>query len=384
MRPYKRRARIGQMTWYQSQNYGTVLQAFALQRKLRAFGADVQLINYNPAPWQQRNQSAFRKSRPFRAARMSQQRLMGVAPFCSVEKDAAFKAFTSLNILETGPVATSADFSGLNSLFDAFVCGSDQVWSPRCFDPRYYLDFVANNRLRVAYAPSFGCNELPEDVAAAVAPLIARFDALSVRESQGAHMVKRFSGKDCRTVCDPVVLLTAEEWRGISRAPFPQLAEDYCLCYFLGRSEDNWNRARSIAEEKGLKLVIVPVFNGDARRDGITLPNVGPLEFLSLINNSAYVCTDSFHGLVFSTIFERDFSIFERFKSGSAASQNVRIENYLRLTEQEERLLMWGVRDVDGACRRVDYIHTRKNINDIRLSSLNYLQYALDPVLNVN
>ena len=150
--------RIAQMTWYQSQNYGTVLQAYAMQRTLTNLGAEARLVNYDPAPGQQRNQSALRKSRPFRAARMLQQRAMGVAPFVSAKKDAAFREFASTYIDETEPVASPAEFEALNSSFDAFVCGSDQVWSPRCFDPRYYLDFIADDKPRIAYAPSFGCD----------------------------------------------------------------------------------------------------------------------------------------------------------------------------------------------------------------------------------
>ena len=210
-------ARIAQMTWYQSQNYGSVLQAYALQRTLRNMGADARLVNYNPAPWQQRNQSSFRKSKPFRAARICQQRLMGIAPYVSNEKDAAFHAFTSKYIRETEPVSTSEDFSILNSSFDAFVCGSDQVWSPRCYDPRYFLDFVADGRLRVAYAPSFGCDKLPAEASVAMAPLVRQFDALSAREAEGARMVEGLCNGECQVVCDPVVLLEADDWRSISR-----------------------------------------------------------------------------------------------------------------------------------------------------------------------
>lgn len=372
------------MTWYQSQNYGTVLQAYALQRTLRSVGADAQLVNYDPAPWQQRNHSFLRRSRPFRAARVLQQSLMGEAPFVSREKSAAFKAFSSSHLIETEPVTSPADFAGLNSCFDAFVCGSDQVWSPRCYDPRYYLDFVSDGIPRIAYAPSFGCDALPGEFAASIARLVARFDALSAREAEGARIAEQLSGKFCEVVCDPVVLLTADEWRAVFSAPGTsplQVSGDYCLCYFLGRSGENWFRARSIAKDKGLNLVIIPVFNGDMRRSGAVPFGVGPLEFLRLIDGASYVCTDSFHGLVFSTIFKRDFSVFERFKPGSPSSQNVRIENYLCMTGLEHRLLSWGDQDVDNDSYRIDYTLADKNIGLLRSSSLAYLKHALAPVL---
>lgn len=374
-------ARIAQMTWYQSQNYGSVLQAYALQRTLRNMGADARLVNYDPAPWQQRNQSSLRKSKPFRAARVCQQRLMGAAPYVSDEKDAAFHAFASKYIRETEPVSLFEDFSILNSHFDAFVCGSDQVWSPRCYDPRYFLDFVADDRLRIAYAPSFGCDKLPAEASAAMAPLVRKFDALSAREAEGARMVEELCDGECQVVCDPVVLLEADDWRSISRRDGHLVSDEYCLCYFLGRSEENWERARGIAKTLGLKLVMVPVFNGDVRRDGLALSGVGPLEFLSLIDRASYVCTDSFHGLVFSSIFERDFSVFERFKAGSSASQNVRIENFLRMAGLEHRLLRRGVSDADDIACSIDYAASSKRVAALLEQSLRYLRGALASLL---
>lgn len=375
-------ARIAQMTWYQSQNYGSVLQAYALQRTLRNMGADARLVNYDPAPWQQRNQSSFRKSKPFRATRICQQRLMGVAPYISVKKDVAFNSFASEQIIETDVVASSDDFTKLNSYFDAFVCGSDQVWSPRCYDPRYFLDFVADGRLRVAYAPSFGCDKLPAEASDAMAPLVRKFDALSAREAEGARMVGALCGRECKVVCDPVVLLEADEWRSISCKSEQLVSGKYCLCYFLGRSKENWERAKYIAKSEGLKLVTIPVFSGDVRRSGIVPSGVGPLEFLNLIDHASYVCTDSFHGLVFSAIFERDFSVFERFKAGSAVSQNVRIENFLRIAGLEHRLLRRGTSDAHGIDHNIDYASASKNLAALREDSLTYLQRALAPVLS--
>lgn len=374
--------RIAQMTWYQSQNYGTVLQAYALQSTLTGLGANARLVNYDPAPWQRRNQSALRKSKPFRAARVLQQRAMGVASFTSAEKDAAFRKFASAFIDETEPVVSPADFKALNSYFDAFVCGSDQVWSPRCFDPRYYLDFVADDKPRIAYAPSFGCDSLPDTIAAAIAPLVSGFNALSARETAGARMVRDLSGRECKVVCDPVVLLGADEWRSISRHDTPLVSERYCLCYFLGRSEGNWKLARSIAKKKGLELVIIPVFNGDIKRGGMVPSGVGPLEFLWLIDNASHVCTDSFHGLVFSTLLERDFSVFERFKPGTTASQNVRIESFLSLTGLEDRLIRWDAKDASCSVAQVNFARAETRISSLRQSSLEYLRGALKPVLS--
>ena len=214
-----------------------------------------------------------------------------------------------------------------------------------------------------------------------MAPLVRKFDALSAREAEGARMVEELCDGECQVVCDPVVLLEADDWRSISRRDGHLVSDEYCLCYFLGRSEENWERARGIAKTLGLKLVMVPVFNGDVRRDGLALSGVGPLEFLSLIDRASYVCTDSFHGLVFSSIFERDFSVFERFKAGSSASQNVRIENFLRMAGLEHRLLRRGVSDADDIACSIDYAASSKRVAALREQSLRYLRGALASLL---
>lgn len=370
--------RVAQMTWYRSSNYGSVLQAYALQRTLESLDVQTELVNYDPAPYQQRNQSKLRKSRPWRVARETQQRLIGEAPFKSAAKNAAFSEFRAKHMRETAPIATEADFRALNESFDAFVCGSDQIWSPRCFDPRYFLDFVAPDRRRVAYAPSFGCDELPDGVAAAMAPLVTAFDSLSSREETGGRMVERLSGRPCPVVADPVALLSRTDWESVADVGVVPNAP-YCLCYFLGRSKENWAHARATAKACHLDLVIVPVFNGDARREGAVPEDVGPEQFLGLVSRATHVCTDSFHGLVFATIFERDVTVYERFKAGTAASQNVRIESYLNATGLQDRIVRRdaAAEPADPRELPIAYRAVRRRIDERRTASLDYLRTAL-------
>lgn len=373
--------RVAQMTWYRSSNYGSVLQAYALQRALESLGVQAELVNYDPASYQWRNKSKVRKSKLWRFARETQQRLMGEAPFNSTAKDVSFSEFLTKRIHETAPVATEADFWSLNEIFDAFVCGSDQIWSPRCFDPRYFLDFVAPDRRRVAYAPSFGCDELPDEAAAAMAPLVTAFDSLSSREEIGGRMVERLSGRPCPVVVDPVVLLARTDWEPVADAGAAPNAP-YCLCYFLGRSKENWAHARATAKARRLDLVTVPVFNGDAQREGAVPEGVGPEQFLGLVSHAAHVCTDSFHGLVFATIFERDVTVYERFKAGTAASQNVRIESYLNATGLQDRIVRRDAtaEPADPCELPIAYRAVRRRIDERRTASLDYLRTALGPL----
>ena len=170
--------------------------------------------------------------------------------------------------------------------------------------------------------------------------------------------------------------MTREDWAAVAdERAAPQ--QPYCLCYFLGRTKESWERAVYIARSKGLRTVIIPVFNGDIHR-GVNVPNdIGPRQFLGLISRASYVCTDSFHGLVFATLFEREFTVFERFKTGSVLSQNVRIENYLETIGLKRRLSQRGSAQYEMEERAIDYVDVHRRVAAQRASSLDYLRTAL-------
>lgn len=368
--------RIAQMTWYKSLNYGSVLQAYALNKTLCGMGHEVFMIDYDPALYQNRDKPAWIMSRPVRFARRVQLAMVGVAPYAPLRKQELFREFYDKVFVETAPVITAADFKILDREFDSFVCGSDQIWSPRCFDPRYFLDFVDDPRRKIAYAPSFGCEQLDELATKVMVPLMSSFDHLSAREGAGVKIMEELCGKKCELVLDPTLLLEKGSWEEISKRPQAMSEDPYCLCYFLGGSDENWRKTEEIARTKGLRLAVVPVFVRDARRFGAIKEYIGPREFLYLVNNAEYVCTDSFHGLVFSTVFEKDFSVFERFKPDASESQNVRIDDFLKLAGLQDRLET-SSSDKVLASGAVNFEEVRRTLARCRLESLAFLEDAL-------
>lgn len=330
--------RIAIITWYDYQNYGTALQAVALNGAIRKLGYEALDIKYDPRPFQSYRSNTKTKLSQRLIGKIDL--IHGLIPVSRPERDSAFSSFLNTNLPLTPESLTySTCPADLTSLYDAFVCGSDQVWSPRCFDPRYYLDFVVDNHKKIAYAPSFGCESIDSfDDADDIKRLVCQFYALSVREKTGADIVESIVGLRPPVVVDPTMLLKPEDWAALAR-PYPVHGQAYCLFYFLGRDPCNLKAAYRIAAKRGLRVAKIPVFERQLEEPDSVGAGIGPAEFIDLIRNASMVCTDSFHGMVFSTIFKRPFVAFERFDSQKSNSQNTRIYNFLQMTRQEDVLL---------------------------------------------
>lgn len=203
---------------------------------------------------------------------------------------------------------------------DLYCAGSDQVWNPTIGRSGMfnYLGFADYDRT-FSYAASFGIDHIPEEYVAGVRKGLEHIKFISVREDAGKCIVEELTGRtDVYVHVDPTMLLTAEEWDKVSKRPKQRLPEKYILTYFLGDvSEERKTVLRNKADELGCELVELMDKNGPYY-------NNGPSEFLYLIKHAAMVCTDSFHGSVFSFLYERPFVIFDR--AGNGENMSSRLE----------------------------------------------------------
>lgn len=366
-------------TWYHYRNYGTALQAAALTSVLRDLGHEPQMIRYKPCGYFRTlpdySVSAFAR-RVYRKVKNPGTEAAG-ENYCDVHKDQLFENFLNAYIPFTDTCATKADLERLNDRFDAFVCGSDQIWSPLVFNPRYFLDFVHDPLKKIAYAPSIGVEEI-EDlyVKAEMAKLLNRFGELSVREEAGQKLIKALTGKDAQVVLDPTLLLTARQWESHFGLVPPNAEKPYLLVYMLGSNAQHWKAAYETAAHLGLALRLIPVYKNDLSREGCIPEPVGPREFLQLIQGASYVCTDSFHGMLFSLQFHRPFTVFARFRKGDARNQNSRVVHLLNMVRMGSRL-MAGDNWRPIADAAPDFLHADGILAGMRGSSLRYLSAAL-------
>lgn len=194
--------------------------------------------------------------------------------------------------------------------YNAVVTGSDQVWHNWNSIPNelsyYYLEFIDQNK-RIAYAPSFGFTEFPEkDIEIHKRGLLG-MKSLSCREKEGCDLIKSLTGRNALKVLDPTLLLRKEEWEDVEEKPKFNVPEQYLLQYMLGSvSNDFHEEIQEISKRRNLSIININDKNNGERY------GISPAEFIWLIHHADTVCTDSFHGTVFSIIFERNLQVFER------------------------------------------------------------------------
>lgn len=325
------RGRVGIVTYIHNVNYGSALQAFALQEVIDGMGYRAEIVDYldtsNVGSARERKKRlASGLLGMLRAPRVALRLRVkaGHARAQSAEKAAVFKRF------EEGRLHISHEDYTLDGAYDAFVCGSDQVWSlvEPGLNRTFFLRFTDPSK-RVAYAPSFGSDVVPSYNRKRLASWLAGFSHVSVREESGVAIVRDFTGSSPERVLDPVLLAGRAFWNGLiasmPKARF-RIPRAYALGYFLSDNEAAVSYTTRLAREHGVELLWVDT--GVAAPSGASTVTPDPLEFVFLLLGAKWVATDSFHGLAFSLMLDRDFYLFNRAYEGNAR-QSTRIDSML-------------------------------------------------------
>ncbi|PYG89470.1 coenzyme F420-reducing hydrogenase beta subunit [Ruminiclostridium sufflavum DSM 19573] len=374
--------KIAVMTWYHYNNFGTVLQVYALNEILKELGHTPGVINYIPDDkriWTISN--IFEEPLLFTNKLLTKiKRSLKVYGTDDNKRDEAFECFRKEHIAMTSSCKTASELYALNRQFDVFICGSDQIWSPDTFNPKYFLDFVSNTSGRIAYAPSMGVAAIENnDVMEHMKKEIQRFKHLSVREGEGSSLIQKLTGQEARVVLDPTLLRDKSMWDRLvsSKEYLNILKRPYLLCYFLGRCERYWHSVSRIAKLLDLEAVVIPVHPNDYKRGFEVIKGAGPKEFLELFSGAEFVCTDSYHGTIFSIINEKPFVVYKRFSDKSKKSQNSRIYSLLRLLGLEGLLYSGNDRESAAGAKDIDYKNVKIIIEEKRKESIKFLKDSI-------
>lgn len=367
--------KVGIMTWFQYHNYGTSLQVTGTYKILKKYGYEPAVIDYKESgnPIFKHRKGVIKSSFDIIKKRLQDH------PYHRYEekgREERFDDFLRENLKFTRSVQLMSELESLNNEFDAFICGSDQIWAPSVFNTHYYLDFVFEDNKKIAYAPSVGLPQIDdENVRHLIKKYASKFSSISTREEQGSRIISEIIGRDVETVIDPTLLLTSKEWNELASNNYENSAP-YLLVYMLGKNEKYWKTIEKIAKQLKLEIKIIPVFFGDLDRSGCIKEPVGPADFLSLIKNASYVCTDSFHGLAFSVNYGKKFCVFERFKNNDKLNQNSRIYNALNLFQLNSRLVNSNLNTV--IFDDINYSRVYEILNSEREKSIKYLLDSLE------
>ncbi len=252
--------------------------------------------------------------------------------------------------------------------YDFFISGSDQIWNPHWVEG--YAEFLAfaDPGKRISYAASFGVNEVMPEKESLFKSYLEGMDYISVRESAGADIVKKLTGREAQVLIDPTLLLSRDEWRAISSRPNWYKGEKYLLVFFLnGLSEATRHKIESIAAAENMKIIDL------LDENQFELYTTSPEEFLFTVEHASLIFTDSFHGTVFSIIMGVPFVNFGR----KDMDMNSRIDTLLSLVGLECRRAVEDG-DMPKNLFATDYSEAWKRIEKEREKSLKFLCQALN------
>jgi hypothetical protein len=282
-------------------------------------------------------------------------------------------------------------YTGWNNLcqgsknYDVIFVGSDQVWSPMSLYSGFYnLMFVDSTVPQFSYSSSFGRSTIMPHQIEGVRTFLNKMDAISVRESSGAKIVKDLTGRYAEIVADPTLLLSSNDWKDLIANSNCKVDEPYILCYMLGPRQDNRDSVRDISKALGLKVV---TFNHmdcfidvDEGFGDINNYDCDCLDFLKLLLNAEYVLTDSFHCSVFSILFHKKFLTYYRIIPEDAKSTHSRIDNLLKMTSLDYRIAV-NPKNKNNLLKALtevsDWNMVDKKIEELRISSLKFLKESL-------
>lgn len=362
--------RVGIIThYYNSRNYGGVLQAYALCRVLRDQGYDCEQICYDSSAGHHTKKTVKMRIADFLSTLLFKRKWE--------RRRTAFARFRE-QIAHSKTVYTKDTVAQCADEYDVFVTGSDQVWNLKAYHSAYFLDFVSSDKCKLSYAASLCADCLDEDEKALFQNSLRDYQAISVRERDAAELLSPLVSQKVHRTVDPVFLLSSAQWDELCADRI--VTNEYVFCYFLGSDPGERKLARQYAAKKGLTLVTIPYVHQRVEKEmsadfgfgDIRLHDVSPEQFVSLIKYAQAVFTDSFHAVAFSTIYRKDFFVFERANEQKMAS---RIRSILESVGAQDRFCVSEKRNVEYLLSRVtlDYDNNQTVIQSLTAESLRFL-----------
>ena len=331
-------ARIGIITFLHNDNYGSMLQAWALQRTVASLGHEPVLLNYRPSAKEKLRNLLTSGNSPRLVLEGLRKRAVRGSEAEAAAKHEALERFLQERMPATAPCADRAALRKASAGCSVLIAGSDQIWSPVWLNPVYFLDFAPDGCRRIAYAPSLGVSTLPDGrKARRMAALLKPFDRLSAREEEGATILRRLTGREVSVLPDPVFLLTREEWLAFAEPPLRD--EPYLLCYFIGNRPDYWDAVRREAGKRGLRPLVLPVTAEAFAQPYDRLGGLTPPAWAGALAGAAHIVTDSFHGAAFASLLGVPCTVLRRYAEDDPESKNSRVDQLMRSLHQTDGFL---------------------------------------------
>ena len=327
-------------------NYGGFLQEMALQDAIKSLGYECEIIDYDVS--QEFNTFSLKrgiKNFSFEKIKkkLIKEKTIPLSDYVSdlVEKRKnVFDEYRADNLVLSRKMSSS-DLSSVDLPYEQIVCGSDQIWNPDYNIPAFFLNFGRKGCRRVIYAASIGKDHLSRHQKKIYSKLLEFPDYISVREDSAQKLISNITETDVKLVLDPTLLHRQEYW--MEKADDPSLNyRNYIFCYFLNLTDEKVRAANDFAEKNNCEIIAIPYLHNEMEEyseklNGKLFSEVNPADFLNLIRNAEAIITDSFHAIVFSIIFQKDFWCFGR--NAGTYSMNTRLHTLLSYVEMQDRMI---------------------------------------------
>lgn len=363
---------VGIITMHRVQNYGSVLQAYALVKFVMKLGYDAKIIDYIfPNKYHARqgggNTVSLVEKLKFRLlyrVKIQRRRFNEFITDYINTTDTVFE--TRESILENPPV------------FDIYMTGSDQVWNYESMngDPTFFCDF-AQGKPRISYASSFTRDVISDKYKESYANLLSGYEGLGVRELSAVDIIKEMTGKQAKVVCDPTLLLTPTEYGELKSAVRINNGKPYILAYILDYAYNPYPTIISVidkaSKELGLEVIYLHANSINNFHLGKSITSAGPKEFLQLISQASFVITSSFHGVAFSLNFGIPF-----YAITPSSKQDDRIYSLLHKVGASSRAIPAGTSVEElSFSYDMDYSIIKRNLDAYRVDSQDFLANSL-------
>ncbi|GAB4318049.1 MAG: hypothetical protein Kow0019_19440 [Methanobacteriaceae archaeon] len=369
--------KIAIITLNSAHNFGASLQAYALQKTLENLNFEVDIINYRYKRIDNIYNPYRRTKRGPLDVKFYLSRLkLHLLDRYKIRKYNNYEKFMAEYFNLTAPYKTINQLVDVEWDYDFYICGSDQIWNShitRGLQPAYFLDFLPKNSKKIAYAASLGTDTIHEHDIPIFKKYLHHIDCISVRERSSIKAIKECTDKPIHVTADPTLLLKKEDYDKLKIDPkFKD--KDYIFVYLIDRNEELYKIAEKISQQENLPVVFsspyLPPEKVFKKQMG-SVWDMGPREFLGVIANAKYVVTNSFHGNIFSILYQKPFISAPHFITSARVLEFLSAVNLKQVLFTDSKKFT-SINDIE-----FDYEDVQKRVKDLKEKSINYLKKSL-------
>lgn len=368
--------KVGLLTFHNAINYGAALQVFASYKAINEMGVECEIIDYvneyrsNAYNMFEHAKKELKNKRIIPAAKYF------IGSMFMYNRKRKFLNFYERNLICTDvQYTTSEEAEHLNSSYDKFVVGSDQVWNYKNNgnDYAFLLDFVKDDEKKISYSSSFGLADIPTELRQKYVENLTRITHLSTREEYGVKLIKDLVGRKAELVLDPVFLLSKSQW--LSLCSNTSKIERYVFSYTnrAGQWEEFINKTNYSMKDKKAYKISRHLTPKDFINPSVKVCySISPIEFVETIANAELVVSASFHCIAMSIILNVPFVAILTGDKG----KDERVLNILKISGLENRILNNNMTASDIASP-IDYVLVEQKISKYIASSKEFLNQAI-------